>query len=174
MIGPELSAAPVLYTRHPPGGGKTEDGGGAMRDWEAFNRGVVEHFRATGGVAPGDWAGRPLLLLTTTGARSGRPRTVPLLYSTDGDRLVVIASKGGEPTNPDWYHNLVTNPIVTVELPGATFRARATVADGAERRRLFDRQAALMPFFAEYERTTARAIPVVVLERIAAAEAPDL
>ncbi len=143
-----------------------------MRDWEAFNRGVVEHVRAHGGVGPGRWAGRPLLLLTTTGARSGRPRTVPLLYSTDGDRLVVIASKGGEPTNPAWYHNLVANPIVTVKVAGATFHARATVAEGAERRRLFDQQAAQMPFFAEYERTTARTIPVVVLERVEAAGPP--
>src|SRR5262245_16671674 len=137
-----------------------------MRDWEQFNRGVIEEFRATGGKAAGRFTGRPLLMLTTTGARSGQPRTVPLLYSHDGDRVVVIASKGGEPSNPDWYHNLVANPTVTVELPGETYRARATVAQGAERRRLFDQQAAQMPFFAEYERTTAREIPVVVFERL--------
>ena len=86
-----------------------------MRDWHAFNRGVVEQFRANGGVGPGRWATQPLLLLTTTGARSGLPRTTPLLYSTDGDRLVVIASKGGEPTHPDWYHNLLAHPEATVE-----------------------------------------------------------
>jgi deazaflavin-dependent oxidoreductase (nitroreductase family) len=137
-----------------------------MRDWDQFNRGVIEEFRGTGGKTAGRFTGRPLLLLTTTGAKTGRPRTVPLVYSRDGDRLVVIASKGGEPTNPDWYHNLLANPTVTVELPGETFRAAATVADGAERRRLFDQQAALMPFFAEYERTTARQIPVVILERL--------
>ncbi|HET7094750.1 MAG TPA: nitroreductase family deazaflavin-dependent oxidoreductase [Thermomicrobiales bacterium] len=136
-----------------------------MRDWEAFNRGVVEAFRANGGVGPDRWADRPLLLLTTTGAKSGQPRTTPLLYSTDGDRFVVIASKGGEPTNPDWYHNLLANPEATVEVGGETFPVWATIAAGAERRRLFDQQAAQMPFFADYERNTARAIPVVVLTR---------
>src|SRR5690242_8249875 len=108
-----------------------------MRDWDAFNRGVVEDFRTNGGAATGRWAGRPLLLLTTTGAKTGRPRTTPLLYSTDGDRLVVIASKGGEPTNPDWYHNLLAQPDATVELGGESFPVRATIAEGAERRRLF-------------------------------------
>jgi deazaflavin-dependent oxidoreductase (nitroreductase family) len=136
-----------------------------MRDWHAFNRGVVEHVRAHGGIGPGRWEGQPLLLLTTTGARSGQPRTVPLLYSTDGDRLVVIASKGGEPTHPDWYHNLVADPEATVEAEGETFPVRAQVASGDERRRLFDQQAALMPFFAAYERTTPRTIPVVILAR---------
>jgi deazaflavin-dependent oxidoreductase (nitroreductase family) len=137
-----------------------------MRDLDAFNRGVVEDFRANGGAATGNWAGRPLLLLTTTGAKTGRPRTTPLLYSTDGDRLVVIASKGGEPTNPDWYHNLVAHPEATVELGGERFPVRATVAEGAERRRLFDQQAAQMPFFADYERNAPRTIPVVVLTRL--------
>jgi deazaflavin-dependent oxidoreductase (nitroreductase family) len=136
-----------------------------MRDWHAFNEGVVEQFRDNGGVAPGRWAEQPLLLLTTTGARSGLPRTTPLIYSRDGDRLVVIASKGGEPTHPDWYHNLVAHPEATVEVGSEAFPVRAEVAQGAERRRLFDQQAALMPFFAEYERTTAREIPVVVLTR---------
>jgi len=136
-----------------------------MRDWQAFNEGVVEGFRASGGVAPGRWANQPLLLLTTIGARSGQPRTTPLLYSTDGDRFVVIASKGGEPTHPDWYRNLVANPDVTLEVGGETFPARAEVAEGSERRRLFDQQAAQMPFFAEYERKTPREIPVVVLSR---------
>jgi deazaflavin-dependent oxidoreductase (nitroreductase family) len=137
-----------------------------MRDWDAFNRGLVEEFRATNGNVTGRFAGRPLVLLTTIGARSGRPRTIPLVYSRDRDNIVVIASKGGEPTHPDWYHNLVANPTVTVELPGDTYQARAIVTEGAERRRLFDQQAAEMPFFAEYERTTQREIPVILLERI--------
>jgi deazaflavin-dependent oxidoreductase (nitroreductase family) len=136
-----------------------------MRDWDEFNRGVIDEFRATDGKAAGRFTDRPLLLLTTTGARTGQPRTIPLVYSRDGDRIVVIASKGGEPTNPDWYHNLVANPAVTVELPGETYPATASIAEGAERRRLFDQQAADMPFFWDYERTTARQIPVVVLER---------
>ena len=145
-----------------------------MRDWHAFNRGVVEHFRANGGVGPGRWATQPLLLLTTTGARSGLPRTTPLLYSTDGDRFVVIASKGGEPTHPDWYHNLLAHPEAAVEVGGETFPVRAEVAQGTERRRLFDQQAAQMPFFAEYERTTRRAIPVVILARSDPSTGQDL
>jgi deazaflavin-dependent oxidoreductase (nitroreductase family) len=145
-----------------------------MRDWHHFNRGVVEQFRANGGVGPGRWATQPLLLLTTTGARSGLPRTTPLLYSTDGDRLVVIASKGGEPSHPDWYHNLLADPEAMVEVGAESFRVRAEVAQGAERRRLFDQQAAQMPFFAEYERTTPRTIPVVILTRSDTSSGTDL
>lgn len=137
------------------------------RDWDAFNAGVVEQFRASGGKGTERWGdGQPLLLLNTTGARSGQSRTTPLLYSTDGDRYVVIASKGGEPTNPDWYHNLLANPEATIEVGGETIPVRAEVATGAERRRLFDQQAAQMPFFADYERTAPREIPVVVLTRV--------
>lgn len=137
-----------------------------MRDWNAFNRGVVEAFRANGGVVPGRWSKQPLLLLTTIGARSGLSRTTPLIYTIDDDRFVVIASKGGEPTHPDWYHNLVAHPEASVEVGSDRFAVRAEIAQGAERRRLFDQQAALMPFFAEYERTTPRTIPVVVLTRV--------
>lgn len=132
-----------------------------------FNQSLIAEFRANGGKVTGVFAGRPLLLLTTTGAKSGQPRTMPLVYTTDGDRLVVIASKGGAPSHPAWYHNLVANPVTTVELPGETFRARASVAEGEERQRLYDAQAALMPAFADYQRKTTRQIPVVVLERIA-------
>jgi deazaflavin-dependent oxidoreductase (nitroreductase family) len=130
-----------------------------------FNTNLIEEFRANDGKVTGVFAGRPLLLLTTTGAKSGQPRTMPLVYTTDGDRIVIIASKGGAPTNPDWYHNVVANPTVTVELPGETFQARATVAEGAERERLYNAQAALMPAFAEYQEKTTRQIPVIVLER---------
>lgn len=136
-------------------------------EWQRQNDPVIAEFRATGGHVTGRFAGRPLLLLTTTGARSGQPRITPLNYSTDGDRLVVIASKGGSPTHPDWYRNLVAHPDVTIELGGETFQARATTAEEPERSQLFARQAAEMPFFAEYERTvTARQIPVVVFTRI--------
>jgi deazaflavin-dependent oxidoreductase (nitroreductase family) len=127
---------------------------------------LIEEFRANDGKVTGVFAGRPLLLLTTTGAKSGQPRVSPLVYTTDGDRIVIIASKGGAPTNPDWYHNVLANPVVTVELPGETFQARATVIEGAERTRLYDAQAALMPGFAEYQQKTTRQIPVIVLERI--------
>lgn len=128
-----------------------------------YNQAVIDTFRANGGKVNGP---NRLLLLTTTGAKSNQPHTTPVAYSTDGERLVIIASKGGAPTNPDWYHNLVANPLVTVELGTERFQARASVATGEERERLYAQHAALMPGFAEYQRKTTRQIPVVVLERI--------
>jgi deazaflavin-dependent oxidoreductase (nitroreductase family) len=131
-----------------------------------FNDGVIEDFRAHHGqITKGPFVGRSLLLLTTRGAKTGRERTNPLAYSRDGDRIFVIASKGGAPTNPDWYRNLRANPKVTVEVGPERFEATASVATGAERRRLFDLQASKMPAFKEYEKRTTRQIPVVVLER---------
>jgi deazaflavin-dependent oxidoreductase (nitroreductase family) len=134
-------------------------------DPNEFNREIIAQFRANDGKVGGMFAGAPLLLLTHTGAKSGQVRTSPLVYATDGDRLVIIASKGGAPTNPDWYHNLLANPAATVELPGETVPVRARVAEGEERDRLYDAMAAQMPNFAEYQRNTTRRIPVVVLER---------
>lgn len=130
-----------------------------------FNRQLIEEFRTNGGKVTGQFAGRPLLLLTSTGAKSGRAYTTPLVYTKDGDRLVIIASKGGAPTNPDWYHNLVAHPTATVELPDERFQAKVVVTAGAERDRLFNEQAKQMPNFAEYQRNTTRKIPVIVLER---------
>jgi deazaflavin-dependent oxidoreductase (nitroreductase family) len=128
-----------------------------------YNQQVIDEFRANGGkVTTNPY---PLLLLTTIGAKSGQPRTTPVAYSKDGDNLVIIASKGGAPTNPDWYYNLLANPIVTVELGTETFPARATVVEGAERDRLYAQHAAQMPGFAEYQRKTPRQIPVVILTR---------
>ena len=136
------------------------------RDWHAFNAGVVEDFRAHQGmITVGRFAGRKLLLLTTIGARSGQQRVAPLAFTRDGEHYVVIASKGGAPTSPDWYHNLVANPHVIVEVGAERFNAIARVASGDERERLYAAQAALMPGFAEYQKQTARSIPVVVLER---------
>jgi len=132
-----------------------------------FNAGVIKEFRENGGKVGGQFAGAPLILLITTGAKSGQPRTSPLVHSTDGDHLVIIASKAGAPTNPDWYYNLVANPEVTVEQGTEKFQARATVAQDAERERLYNQMAAQMPGFAEYQKNTTRVIPVVVLERIA-------
>lgn len=132
-----------------------------------FNDRLIDDFRAHDGqITSGPFTGRSLLLLTTTGAKTGEERTNPLAYSRDGDRLVIVASKGGAPRNPDWFHNLRAHPEVSVELGPEKFRARATVADDAERRRLYDQHAAKMPAFADYEKKTARKIPVVVLERI--------
>ena len=135
-------------------------------DFATFNRNLIDHFRANAGeIKEGIFKGAPILLLTTTGARSGATYTTPLVYTRDGDRLVVLASKGGAPTNPGWYHNLVANPTVTIEVGPDAYDARALVAQGDERDRLFDAQAALMPNFAEYQRNTTRRIPVVVLDR---------
>src|SRR5947199_4715643 len=118
----------------------------ADTDWNAWNAGVVEEFRAQQGkLTTGRFAGRRLILLTTTGARSGQPRTVPLAFTRDGDNYVIIASKAGSPSHPDWYHNLVRNPIVTLETGDETFQARARVAEGAEHDQLYDAQASLMP-----------------------------
>lgn len=130
-----------------------------------FNQQIIDEFRANGGKVGGMFEGAPMLLLTTTGARSGQPRVSPLVYTTDGDRMVIIASKGGAPTNPDWFHNLRANPEVTLEVGTETFPARASVPDGEERQRLWDQMAAQMPGFGDYQRNTERQIPVVVLER---------
>ncbi len=129
-----------------------------------YNQIVIETFRKNGGKVQG---GMNLLLLTTTGAKSGQPRIAPLAYSTDGDRYVVAASKAGAPTNPDWFHNILANPEVTVEVGDEKFQARATVAEDEERNRLYAQHAELMPGFAEYETKTTRRIPIVVLERVA-------
>jgi deazaflavin-dependent oxidoreductase (nitroreductase family) len=132
-----------------------------------FNGSIIEHFRANAGeMKSGPFAGRALLLLTTKGAKTGQQRTAPLVYTRDGDRFVIVASKGGAPTHPAWYHNLRADPLVTVELGAETFRARATVTNDVERRRLYDHHAAKMPAFADYEKKTTRKIPVVALERI--------
>ena len=133
-----------------------------MNDFEAWNRQVIEEFHANEGKVNG---GNSLLLLRTTGARSGKQRVNPLAYTTDGERLVIIASKGGTPTNPDWYHNIVAHPDVTVEVGTETFEARATVVEGRERDELYAKQAAIMPNFAEYQEKTTRKIPVIVLTR---------
>src|SRR5689334_7322720 len=117
-----------------------------------FDQDIIDQFRANGGrILRGPFAGRTLLLLTTTGARSGRPLTKSLGFTRDGERYVVIASKGGAPTHPAWYHNLVANPTVTVEVLGERFEARASVAQGAERQRLYAQQAAQIPVFARYQ-----------------------
>ena len=131
-----------------------------------FNLKIIEEFRANGGETSGPFKGRPLLLLTTKGAKSGEERTTPLVYSKDGDRLVIIASMGGAPKHPAWYLNLVANPDATVEVGTEKFAAKATVAEGDERDRLYAQQAAEMPAFNEYAQKTTRKIPVVVLERV--------
>src|SRR4249919_300589 len=129
-------------------------------EWQAENATVIRDFRARQGRLNRK---NPVILLTTTGAASGEARVVPLNFSTDGDRLVVIASAGGAREHPAWYRNLVANPIVTIEHGGETFKARAITAEEPERTRLFDQQAAEMSFFDAYRRRVkSREIPVVV------------
>lgn len=132
-----------------------------------FNRPIIEEFRANNGKVGGYFAGANVLLLHTIGAKSGQARTNPLIYVSDGDRLVVSATKSGADNNPDWYYNLLANPNVTVELGTEQFQARATaVTEEPERSRLYAKIVAHRPGFAEYEQKTSRKIPVIVLERV--------
>ena len=137
-----------------------------MAGQNEFNLKIIEEFRANGGETFGPFKGRPLLLLTTTGAKSGASHTTPLVYSRDGEDLVVIASMGGAPKHPAWFLNLSANPDVTVEVGTEKFTARASVAGSHERERLYAQQAEMMPAFNEYQQKTTRQIPVVVLKRV--------
>lgn len=134
-------------------------------DFNEWNKQIIAEFRGNGGKVGGQFEGAPLLLLHTRGARTGQERINPLMFLPDGDRMVVFASKGGAPDNPDWYHNLKANPDVTLEVGTDTFAARAGVATGDERDRLYAEQARRYPQFAEYAQSTTRTIPVVVLQR---------
>lgn len=134
-------------------------------DFNAFNRGVIAEFRANAGKVGGPFEGAPMVLITHTGAKSGKEYTTPLVHSIEGDEVVIIASKGGAPDDPQWFRNLVANPAVTVELGTETYSGVAHVAEGAERDRLYAAHAALMPNFAEYAAKTTRVIPVVVIRR---------
>ena len=137
-----------------------------MSEMDDFNQRVITEFRANKGKLGGQFANWPLLLVTTIGAKTGRALTKPLAYTKDGDRIVLIASYAGSPRNPAWFHNLVANPVVAVELGGERFNARAVVTSGEQRQRLYNNQAQQMPVFADYQKKTNRQIPVVVLERI--------
>jgi len=137
------------------------------RSFSSFNQDLIADLRAHGGKATsGPFVGRQVLILTTTGARSGEKRENPLAYSRTGDHHVVIASKSGAPSHPAWFHNLVAHPEVQVEVLGQSFRARARVAHGEEHDRLYAAHAELMPAFNEYQQKTTRKIPVIVMERV--------
>jgi deazaflavin-dependent oxidoreductase (nitroreductase family) len=128
----------------------------------------VRRYRETGGQVGHIWReGSTVLLLTTTGRKSGEPRTSPLIYAEDGDRYVIVASKGGAPTHPGWYENLVKHPEVELQVKDEVFRARARTATGEERARLWAKANTVWPHYDEYASKTSREIPVVVLERIA-------
>jgi deazaflavin-dependent oxidoreductase (nitroreductase family) len=138
-----------------------------MTDINDWNQKIIDEFRSTGGNLGGQFAGDPVLLLTTTGAKTGRKHTTPVMYLADGDRLAVFASKAGAATNPDWYHNLLAHPRATVEVGSETFEVDANVADREERDRLYAVQSERYPGFAEYEEETTRVIPVPILKRVA-------
>ena len=130
------------------------------------NKNIIDEFRANEGRVGGRFEGRTLLLLHTTGAKSKQPRINPAAYVRDGERYVVIASKGGAPTNPDWYYNIKANPNLTVEVGTETFKVHATVAEEPERTRLYNKMVEMMPGFADYQQKTTRKIPVIVLTRV--------
>ena len=129
-------------------------------DW---NKQIIDEFRANAGKVGGHFAGRTLLLLHTVGAKSGKERVNPVAYVKDGDRFVIIASKGGAPTNPSWYYNLLAHPLVTIEVGTQQLQVRADVAPEPERTRLYAKMVEMMPGFADYEQKTTRVIPVLTL-----------
>jgi deazaflavin-dependent oxidoreductase (nitroreductase family) len=133
-----------------------------------FGEEHVRRYRETGGEVGHIWKeGAPTLLLTTTGRKSGKPRTTPLIYARDGERYVVVASQGGAPTHPNWYENLSRAPGVEVQVRDEVFPARARKAEGDERERLWAKANEVWPHYDEYKERTSRTIPVVVLERAA-------
>jgi deazaflavin-dependent oxidoreductase (nitroreductase family) len=134
--------------------------------YQDFNRNLIKDLRANGRATSGPFMGRDVLILTTKGAKTNVVRENPMVYTRDGDYYVVVASKGGAPTHPAWYHNLVTHPEVKVEVNGEKFSARAHVPQGDEYERLYQQHAGTNPQFHEYRRKTTRKIPVIVLERI--------
>lgn len=136
-----------------------------MSAFNEFNTRIMEEFHANGGKVGGRFAGTDILILTTTGRKSGQMRWHPLAYSRDGERYIIAASKGGAPTSPDWYFNLMANPSTVIEVGAEVIPVVATVAEGAERDRLYAQHAAKMPGFKDYETNTTRTIPVVVLTR---------
>lgn len=136
-----------------------------MSDTQDWNQQVIEDFRANAGKVGGPFEGASLLLLHTTGAKSGAERVTPIMYQDLGEgRVAVFASKAGADTHPDWYHNVVANPSVDVEIGSDNRTFNARIATGDERNRIWDTQKAMAPGFADYEAKTSREIPVVVLE----------
>lgn len=138
-----------------------------MSSFHNFNSDLIKDLRANGGKATsGPFQGRDVLIITTQGAKSGEVRENPLVYTRDGDKYVIVASKGGAPTNPHWFHNLVAHPDVTVEILGEKFKARAHVAGDKDYERLYQHHASINPGFNDYRQKTSRKIPVVLLERL--------
>jgi deazaflavin-dependent oxidoreductase (nitroreductase family) len=134
-----------------------------MPEVKDFNTAVIDEFRANEGKVGGGFAGAPMLLLHHKGAKSGIERVNPMVYQAVGDDYAVFASKAGQPTNPDWYHNLVAHPDTSIEVGAETIPVTARVAEGDERERIWSKQKIDMPGFADYEQKTTRQIPVIVL-----------
>ncbi len=137
-----------------------------MSNQSNWNEAIIDEFRANSGKVGGHFAGKTLLILHTVGAKSGQERVNPVAYVTDGDRLAIVASRGGAPTNPDWYHNILAHPLVTVEVGTEQFQARAAISSEPERTRLYTKMVEMMPGFADYQRKTTRVIPVITLTRV--------
>lgn len=131
-----------------------------------FNQQVIKEFRENAGKVGGQFEGAPMVLLTTTGAKSGQERTIPLVYFPLDGKVIIVASKGGAPTHPDWYHNLVANPTATVEIGTEKYQATAVALEGVDRDETFAKIVAVMPGFGEYQANTERTIPVIELQRI--------
>jgi deazaflavin-dependent oxidoreductase (nitroreductase family) len=137
-----------------------------MTDVNDWNQKIIDEFRQNAGQVGGQFAGAPLLLLHHVGARSGTERVNPMMYQHVGSDMAVFASKGGAPTNPDWFHNLAAHPRAKVEVGTETLDVEARVAEGDERARIWEKQKADYPGFADYERQTTRTIPVVILHPV--------
>ena len=134
-----------------------------MTDYADWTKNLIADIRANGRPTSGYFEGRPVMVLTTTGSKSGEPRTAVVSFSRDGEDYVVVGSKSGEPDDPAWFTNLVANPVVTVEADGQTFQATAKVAEGADRDALWDAHVAEHPQFADYPSKTDRIIPIARL-----------
>jgi F420H(2)-dependent quinone reductase len=133
-----------------------------MNIWQKRNQKVIQEFRTNGGKVKG-WA--PLILLTTTGAKTGQPRTIPLMYVPYGNAVLAVASKGGAVNHPDWYYNVLAHPEVTVEVGDETFETTARLLRGPEREQAFEKAVEVFPLYATYQKKAPRDIPVFVLER---------
>ena len=136
------------------------------KQMEQVNSPIIEEFRANGGKVGGPFASRTILLLETIGAKSHQVRISPLRYVEEGDVFVVVATKGGAPTNPDWYHNLIAHSEVWLEMGTERFKAQAIIPEREERDRLFAKFAQQEPGVIEYQKNTTRILPVVILKRI--------
>jgi deazaflavin-dependent oxidoreductase (nitroreductase family) len=134
-----------------------------MNNSTNWNQPIIDEFRANSGKVGGRFEGKTLLILHTVGAKTGLERINPTAYVPDGDRLVIIASKGGAPTNPHWYYNILAHPQVTMEVGTEKFQAQAEIAQEPERTRLFNLMVGMMPGFADYQQKTTRVIPVIIL-----------